>query len=86
MRQEFVESRGRDASRVTTLRAVGMLCADGGSERAHEYVPRQQAEIGEPMREIEVTPIEEPVPDFAPVHEPEESPAEPVREPERVPA
>lgn len=86
MRQEFVESRGRDASRVTTLRAVGILCADDGSERGHECVPRQQAEIGEPMREIEVTPIEEPVPDFAPVHEPEESPAEPVREPERVPA
>ena len=51
----------------------------------HESL-KQQAEIGEPMREIEVTPIEEPVPDFAPSEEPAESPAEPVRKPERVPA
>ena len=47
---------------------------------------RQQAEIGEPIREIEVAPLEEPVPEFAPVEEPAESPAQPTREPERVPA
>ena len=85
MRQEFVNPRAKDASRVIAFRAFGILCADDGSKRVHERVPRQQ-EIGEPMREIEVTPIEEPVPDSAPVEEPGESPAEPVRVPERVPA
>ena len=86
MRQEFVESHARDASCVTALRGVGSLFADDRSARRDECVPRQQAEIGEPMREIEVTPIEEPVPDFAPIRAPEEAPAEPVRQPERVPA
>lgn len=38
------------------------------------------------MREIDVTPLEEPVPDVAPIEEPDESPVGPVREPERVPA
>jgi hypothetical protein len=74
-----------EASCLTTLRAVGIFYSDEEGEAVREFL-RQQAEIGEPMREIEVTPIEEPVPDFAPAEEPAESPAEPVREPERVPA
>lgn len=86
MRQDFVESRARAVSCDTALRAVGSLCADDRSASRDECVPRQQAEIGEPMREIEVTPLEEPVPDFAPVRAPEEAPAEPVRQPVRVPA
>jgi hypothetical protein len=85
LRQEVGDLRARDASRVIALSAVGILFADDGSKRVHECVPRQ-AEIGEPTREIEVTPIEEPVPDFAPIEEPGKSPAVPVREPERVPA
>ena len=48
--------------------------------------PLQQAEIGVPLREIDVTPLEEPVPDAAPFEEPIESPVAPVPEPERVPA
>jgi hypothetical protein len=70
---------------VTAFRAVGILCAGDASEGVREFV-RQQAEIGEPIREIEVAPVEEPVPEFAPLQEPEEAPAEPVQEPERVPA
>ncbi len=38
--------------------------------------------IGEPQREIEVVPLEEPVPREIPT----EVPAEPVREPDGVPA
>lgn len=70
---------------VSDSRGVGIPSADG-NERSYELAPRQQAEIGKPMREIEVTPFEEPVPDFAPSEEPGESPVEPVRDPERVPA
>ena len=86
LRQESVVPCARDALGVAALRAVGILCAEDGSGRAFERVPRKQAEIGKPVREIEVTPIEEPVPDFAPDEEPSESPVEPAREPERVPA
>jgi len=69
------------------LRSVGMLFVDDErSERVREPRPLQQAEIGDPIREIEVSPLEEPVPDFTPAEEPVESPAEPLREPERVPA
>jgi hypothetical protein len=32
-------------------------------------------DLGDPIREIEVVPAEEPVPDEAPVEEPEEAPA-----------
>jgi hypothetical protein len=84
LRHEFVDFP-RDAARVTALRSVGTLCEDDACQRVHEFVVRQQAEIGEPLREIEVAPVEEPVPEVAPVQEPEESPA-PVQEPERVPA
>jgi hypothetical protein len=83
LRQEGSDSRASGGARLVELRSVGILYVDNErSQRVHEHVPLQQAEIGDPIREIEVTPIEEPVPDFAPA----ESPAEPVREPERVPA
>jgi len=85
LRQELVNPCAKDAPRVIAVRAFGIVSTDGGGTRAHACVPRQQ-EIGEPMREIEVTPLEEPVPDSAPVEEPGESPAQPVRVPERVPA
>ena len=39
-------------------------------------------QIGEPLREIEVIPLEEP----DPTRIPEEAPSEPVKEPEKVPA
>ena len=52
----------------------------------HDDLPKQQADIGEPVREIEVTPAEEPVPEVLPVEEPAESPVEPSRDPERLPA
>jgi hypothetical protein len=84
LRQDPKDSYATEASRLTTLR-IGILYPDEESERVREFL-KQQAEIGEPTREIEVTPIEEPVPDFAPAEEPAESPAEPVRKPERVPA
>jgi hypothetical protein len=39
-------------------------------------------EIGDPIREIEIVPLEEPVPSEVPTEAPSEAPAEP----ERVPA
>lgn len=48
--------------------------------------PLQQAEIGDPLREIEIQPVEEPVPSVVPTEEPAEAPRAPTREPERVPA
>ncbi len=46
----------------------------------------QLAEIGEPVREIEIRPVEEPVPAVLPVEEPERTPYRPAEDPERVPA
>jgi hypothetical protein len=66
------------------MREGGRPAPQRGAKLRHDFL--DLAEIGEPMREIEVTPIEEPVPDFAPAEEPHEAPARPVREPERVPA
>jgi hypothetical protein len=48
--------------------------------------PLQQAEIGDPLREIEIQPVEEPVPSTVPQEEPAEAPSAPAREPARVPA
>ena len=48
--------------------------------------PLQQAEIGDPLREIEIQPVEEPVPSTVPEREPAEAPTEPTKEPARVPA
>lgn len=45
----------------------------------------QLADIGKPLREIEIRPLEEPVPEVLPVEEPA-TPAQPVEDPERVPA
>ncbi len=42
-------------------------------------------EIGKPLREIEVQPLEDPVPREQPT-QPERPPAEPVKEPEKVSA
>jgi len=44
------------------------------------------ADIGKPLREIEIRPVEEPVPDVLPVEEPATAPAKPVEDPEQVPA
>jgi hypothetical protein len=70
-----------EMSRTFRARSVRCSCAGRGV-----WGPSQQAEIGDPIREIEVTPIEEPLPEFAPVEEPVEEPVEPTRQPERVPA
>jgi hypothetical protein len=50
------------------------------------WPPLQQAEIGDPLREVEIQPVEEPVPSTVPEQEPAEAPRAPTREPEKVPA
>lgn len=50
----------------------------------HTYTPRATS-IGEPQREIEVVPVEEPVPRELPTQVPTEPGVAPA-EPERVPA
>lgn len=84
LRRDPQSAHTTEASHLATLRG-GILYSNEEKERVNELF-KQQAEIGAPMREIEVTPIEEPVPDVTPAEEPGESPAEPVRRPERVPA
>ena len=76
---EEAQAAGPPSGHRAAMRVPPML------EVVMRRLPTQQAEIGNPVREFEIDPVEEPVPSF-PEEDPAEAPATPSREPERVPA